>query len=196
VGLVAVALLLGLGGAVQRVRDTTAAGATTTLPPPAERAAGYPRLDRPAPELGLVNQHGEVLTLERLEGRPALVTFAFAHCQTVCPLVVRDALAARDRVADLEPVVVVVTLDPWRDTPARLPYVAEKWGLDGAAHVLSGGVADVNATLDRWNVARARDPLDGEITHPRLVYLVNGAGEIVYAVNGGVELIARLAHGL
>jgi len=39
---------------------------------------------------------------------------------------------------------------------------------------------------------RARDTKTGDIVNPRLVYLVDGEGMIVYAVTGGVDQMAEL----
>jgi len=89
---------------------------------------------------------------------------------------------------------VVITLDPWRDTPARLPHLARQWGLEGVGHVLGGSVEQVEAALDGWSVARRRDPRTGEITHPALVFLVDAGGRIAYASNGSPEAIAELAR--
>ena len=156
----------------------------------------YPRLDRPAPALGLVDQRGDTVALERLRGRPVLVTFAYAHCETVCPIVVQEVLRARRRLAALDPAVLVVTLDPWRDTPARLPSIAAQWQLPEGALVLSGAVRSVEATLDRWAVARTRDARTGEVTHPNLVYLVDQTGTIAYATTGEADMIEQLLKRL
>lgn len=57
------------------------------------------------------------------------------------------AVALRVRGAS-EPVMIVLTLDPWRDTPARLPALASAWGLGPDAYLLSGEVVEVEAALD------------------------------------------------
>jgi protein SCO1/2 len=156
----------------------------------------YPRLDRPAPALGLVDQLGDTITLKQLRGRPVLITFAYAHCETVCPFVVHEVLRARARLAALDPAVVVITLDPWRDTPARLPAIAAQWQLPDGALVLSGDVASVAAELDRWSVPRARETRTGEVTHANLVYVVNRNGMIAFATTGDAEAIEQLVRRL
>jgi protein SCO1/2 len=155
-----------------------------------------PRLDRPAPALALVDQRGERIGLERFRSRPLLVAFAYAHCTTVCPLIVHDALEAQRRLAPVRASLVVVTLDPWRDTPDRLPAMAEAWRLGPDAYVASGDTSVVERTLDAWSVPRARDMQSGDVTHPALIYLVDGAGRIRYAVPGNPELIVTLAARL
>ncbi len=157
-----------------------------------------PRLDRPAPPLNLVDQRGERVTLARFQGRPVLLTFAYAHCETVCPLVVHDVLRAQELAGDVAPVAVIVTLDPWRDTPSRLAAIAERWRLPADGFVASGDTSAVTATLDRWSLARQRDLRTGEVAHATLVYLIARDGRIAYAVSGavGAAALANLAQRL
>ena len=146
------------------------------------------RVNDPAPALALVNQAGEEVTLARFGRRPGLVTFAYAHCETVCPVVVHDVLSAREREPAADAAVLIVTLDPWRDTPARLPTVAAAWGATGDAHVLSGAPEAVEEVLTRWRIPRTRNAQTGDVTHPSVVYVVKD-GRIRYAFPGGEEAI-------
>lgn len=192
--------------------------ASLRLPPPA-LAAGlganggeplpetYPRLDRPWPRTeGLVDQHGAAFALQSLGGRPAFVAFAFGHCATICPVVVRSSLEARrveqasrpagsDRTAGRDRTVVVFTLDPWRDTPSRLAALAERYGLDPARDFMVGGDPDaVTAALDAFGMAHQRDPRTGDIVHPPLVYVVQSDGTLAYASTGATHHLVQLAQ--
>lgn len=200
----AVLLLVPLAGAawvgsrVARARRVEAAAALSTLP--AELPAHYPRRVKPAPALGLVDQRGERVALEDLAGRPVLMTFAFAHCRTICPVVVRTVRTAAAELAELEPAVVVVTLDPWRDTPSSLPTLYGSWELASVprAHVLSGEVAEVLGVLDAWEMPHERDPRTGDVAHPALVHVLAPDGTLGYSFNGPpvgwvVEAARRLA---
>jgi len=177
----------GAGGVAARValasRAAAAFSPATAVEPLPE---GYLRGVDPAPELGLVDQRGERLTVASLGGRPAVVLFAYAHCTNVCPMLVAtihrtyasfSALPAAER-----PRLVVVTLDPWRDTPRSLPTLAAGWGLDRipGAVVLSGEVAEVQAVWSRWGIEAERDPASGQITHPALVFVVDSSGRLAY----------------
>jgi protein SCO1/2 len=197
-----VAVIVGVGAAAVRVVSASARS-VAQLPAGSLPPETYPRLDREAPALGLVDQRGQTLDLAQLRGRPVLVTFAFGHCETVCPLVVRQALESRslerERVGDDDsrvPRLVVVTLDPWRDTPARLHHVARHWKLADEDFVLSGEVGEVNSVLDAWNVARERDPATGNVVHPALVYVLDASGRIAYAANGEPATLAELLRRL
>lgn len=155
----------------------------------------YPRLDRPWPEAtGLVDHRSRPFDRTSLGDGPALVTFAFGHCQTLCPAVVHQARATRLELEEAWP-IVVLTLDPWRDTPSRLMALVEQFGLDpDRDFVVSGGVDDVNRALDGWGVPRQRDETTGDVVHPGLVYLVGSNGEVAYASTGGVRQLVSLAR--
>ena len=190
-----IVLVVGAATRVQHARVLAfPAGTEDQVPPPT-----YPRLDRPAPALRLLSHDGTERDLESLAGSPVLVTFAFAHCETVCPLVVKHVLTAQDMLAQtgIAVNILIITLDPWRDTPSRLPSMAASWGLPAeGAWVLGGAVDDVEAVLDAWDVPRSRDLSTGEVTHPSLVYVIDRSGRIAFAVTGGAAAIASLVERL
>ena len=149
-------------------------------------------MDQAAPPLRLVDQLGATLDLRDLAGQPVVVTFAFGHCETVCPTIVRGLLAGRERLGVAAPALLIVTLDPWRDTPARLPAMAEAWGLPAGAHVLSGGIEEVENTLTAWKVPRVRNEATGDLIHPSVAYLVGPDGRIQARFNGSSEALVRV----
>lgn len=158
----------------------------------------YPRLDRNWPAMdGLVDQSGRPFSRGSLGGRRAMVTFAYAHCTTVCPLLVQGALEAREELrGEVDLAVVALTLDPWRDTPARLPDMAARWSLQDGDVVLGGGVEAVEAALSAWGVPRERDERTGEVSHPSLTFLVEGDGTVAYATSGAASQLVALARRL
>lgn len=186
-------VLAGGGAAAWRVAAAVPAEAARLAPPSADWIV---RLEGPAPPLRLTDQNGTAFDLADLAGRPVLVVFAFAHCRTVCPLLVRDALAAQRAAGEVAPAVVVVTLDPWRDTPARLPHIARAWGLGDDAWALSGPVDEVESALDAWEIGRARDPRDGDVVHAPRVFVVDHGGRLAYATPGGADTLVELVRGL
>lgn len=157
----------------------------------------YPRIDRSWPGTpGLVDQHGNPFVLESLDGRRAFVAFAFGHCTTICPVVVRNSLQAR-QAASRDMSIVALTLDPWRDTPSRLPSLAERYGLDPARDFLVGGAPEaVTAVLNAFNMSHRRDPRTGDIIHPSLVYLAEADGTLAYASTGATTHLVQLAARL
>ncbi len=193
-GMVAALVVAGGWSVAARVRDAGREPFSTG----AERdiATQLTRLHDIPPAMALTDQSGRGVTLEQFRGRPVVVAFAFAHCQTVCPLIVADVLAAQQRLEDVRPVVLLVTLDPWRDTPSRLRSIAEQWGLQSDAHVLSGPPEIVERTLNAWRVPRVRNLRTGDLTHPPIVYVIGADGRIAYAVGGNAAAITAAVRGL
>ncbi len=152
---------------------------------------------RPAPDFALVDQRGDAVSLAALRGKTVILTFAFAHCATVCPGLVaqvKRALAQTDRDTTR---AVLITLDPWRDTPSALPTLAQRWALPDEALLLSGPVAEVVRTLDAYAVPYKRDEATGDVQHPALVCVLDAEGRIAFVFNNPpvdwlVSAVARL----
>jgi len=193
VGSVAAVVLLGVWTAGVRVRT---AGLEPFATGNADVAAQLTRVHDIPAALALTDQRGAEVTLDRFRGRPVLVTFAYAHCETVCPRIVSDVLDAGRLAGQPDPAVLIVTLDPWRDTPSRLPAVAEAWALGETAHVLSGEPDRVERTLNAWRVPRVRNERTGAIAHPTVVYVIDREGRIAYVVSGGAGTIAAAVGAL
>ena len=103
---------------------------------------------------------------------------------------------AQARLTDDAPIVLIVTLDPWRDTPARLPAIASAWKLPPEVHVLSGEPDQVERTLNAWRIPRARNERTGDLSHPSLVYVIDPGGRIAYALTGHVDQIVAAVRAL
>ena len=142
----------------------------------------YPRQTAVAPELGLVDQHGRRISLASFRGRPVVLTFVFGHCQTLCPLVVETIKRAQPGAAPSE--VLLVTLDPWRDTPSALPAMARQWKIPENFHVLSSKSADAVLSVARaYQVPFERNETSGDIVHPGLVFLIDAENRLAYTFN-------------
>ena len=79
--------------------------------------------------------------------------------------------------------MALVTLDPWRDTPAALPELSSRWSLPAGSKVLSGDPGAVCRLLDSLGVARERDLKNGDVSHVPLVMIVDARGRIAYRFN-------------
>jgi protein SCO1/2 len=193
---IGLAVVAGLGAAARLVAEVRGEpfSVRTGANLAEEVAAG--RVDDPVPGLRLVDQHGDSLSLDRFRGRPVVVTFGYGHCETVCPLTVRAARDAVRRLADRGAALVIVTLDPWRDTPARLPYLADGWELTQGMHLVGGDVAAVERTLSAWRMPRVRNEATGDLSHPAIVYVVSPAGRLAYALGPDSDAIVEAIRAL
>lgn len=79
---------------------------------------------RPVPEFTLTDDSGATFDRSRLKNRWSLLFFGFTHCPDVCPTTLGTLAQAEKQLADLpaglRPQVVLVSVDPQRDTPQQL----------------------------------------------------------------------------
>lgn len=162
--------------------------ARASAPGPAESVvpSGTPvRVKRDAPVVSLIDQYGKRTAFADLRGQTVLVTFAFGHCTTVCPAIVSGLQAARRTARRPEVRLVVITMDPWRDTPERLAMLVDHWELAPGDRVLSGDVAEVERALDALGVSRTRDQTTGDIVHTATAMILDTRGQIAWRIDGG-----------
>jgi protein SCO1/2 len=115
--------------------------------PPATQAAAVYREPRELPAFSLVAHDGTPFDATRLKDRWTVVFFGFTNCPDVCPATLAQLVAVRRRLADLpaaqQPHVVMISVDPKRDTPERLaryvPYFDPSFvGATGTPEAVEG----------------------------------------------------------
>ena len=84
--------------------------------------AAATRLDRPRPlpEVQLLDQNGDRFGRSGFEGRWHLLFFGFTHCPDICPNTLGLLKQVRRALDEPRLRIVFISLDPKRDTPARL----------------------------------------------------------------------------
>jgi protein SCO1/2 len=85
------------------------------------------------PDFALMERTGRTVTRADLLGKVWLATFIYTECTETCPL--QSAQVARLQAefgAQPDLVLVSITVDPERDTPAILRAYAERYGADPA----------------------------------------------------------------
>jgi len=194
VGLFAATVVAGVAGVGARVSGWPES--SFSVGSEREIVSALTRINDETPAFALPDQRGETISLDRFRGRPVLVTFAYGHCETVCPIVVGDVLTAQRQLVDRSAVVVIITLDPWRDTPSRLASIATDWHMGSDTHLLSGAPPVVERALNAWRVPRVRNEKTGDLSHPSVVYVIGPDGRIAYVVQGNAEAIAAAVRAL
>lgn len=88
----------------------------------------------PLPEFSLLSQTGDVVTSDTFRNRWNLVFFGFTHCPDICPATMQILAAARNELAasgqDPLPRIVLVSVDPERDTPELMGTYVDYFGDD------------------------------------------------------------------
>lgn len=116
---IAIAIVLAVAAGVAGAWLAAHLGAPQ--PPEQARVLTTPR---PVPAVPAIDQAGQPFGPEALRGRWTMVFFGFTHCPDICPATLQVLAGARQLLDDLPPeempAVVMISVDPGRDTPERL----------------------------------------------------------------------------
>jgi len=143
------------------------------------------------------NQHGEVQPLGSLAGRVQVISMVYTNCSYTCPRILADMKRIEAEVYDTERLgLVLVSIDPERDTPDRLRHFAEATRLDPEAWtLLSGSDGDILELAVLLGI-KYRAEGDGEFAHSNAMLVLNPAGEVVYRQLGLGEDLAPMLDAI
>lgn len=140
------------------------------------RELGFYRFDAPRliRDFSLVDHKGAPVGLDELRGRWSLLFFGFTTCPDICPTTLSVLNDVVSRI-DNPPQVVMVSVDPERDTPDRLAsYVP---AFNSTFRGFTGEPDEIVALATQLNVAfgRVPGPLLGtyQVSHTASIILVN-----------------------
>lgn len=153
---------------------------------------------RPLPPLALVDQDNRPFGVDRLRGSWSFVFFGFTSCPDACPITMTALAQTRKLLADLpeqaRPQVVMISVDPERDTPERLATYVKAF--DPAFLGATGAKSAIDEFAQRMGVLVATRPLDGDnytVDHSNSVFLVDpdGALRALFSAPHTPKLIAE-----
>jgi protein SCO1/2 len=132
-------------------------------------------------EAALTDQAGRHQGLDVYRGSPVLVTLFYASCPATCPLII-DTLRATERGLAPEQRsrlrVLMISIDPERDTPAALRQLVEARRIDTTRWTLARAddetIRDIAALLG----VQYRKLPSGEFNHSTVITLLSAQGEI------------------
>ena len=133
-------------------------------------------------EARLTNQDGQSLGLDVHRGHPVLVTMFYSSCQATCPLIV-DTLRATERelgtAQRTQLRVLMISIDPQRDTAAVLRELADTRHIDTGRWTLARGDASTVRTIAALLNVQYRQLPNGDFNHSTAIVLLSPAGEIL-----------------
>jgi protein SCO1/2 len=170
----AVCVVAALGAATALSRDSGRGTQAATAGLRGDIAWAAAKKSAPAIELG--DESGRSFSLSSERGRVILLTFLDSRCRALCPLESRMlAQVVRSLPAADRPDVVVVSVDPARDTAASIRHA--KRDLIGPRRVtwLVGSRARLARVWRAYGVQVKLVP--GDIEHTSVVYLIDRRGD-------------------
>ena len=168
------------------------AGATTVWFIESHEQAQAPQqtglLATPSPlggSFSLTDQNGKAVTEKSWPGKYLLIYFGYTYCPDACPtelLVMGQALdqLKEDQSAKIQP--LFITVDPARDTPAKLAEYVPAFYPTLAG--LTGSEAEIATAAKAYKVYYAKSDAaqssnDYVMDHSSYVYLVNPQGQTI-----------------
>ena len=147
------------------------------------RANGLFLFDTPRDvgDFSLTDHRGLSFTRDDLTDRWTLIFFGFTHCPDICPTTMAELAELKSQLADTEASdarVVMVSVDPARDTPDRLAQYVPYFNPDFIG--VTGEFADILSVAQRLNAPfrKVSEPDGGyQMEHSANVMLMNPRGD-------------------
>ncbi|HEY4810733.1 MAG TPA: SCO family protein [Solirubrobacteraceae bacterium] len=132
-----------------------------------------------APAIHLRNYLGQPVTLSQYRGKAVLVTFLYANCPDVCPLIASNLRVALNmlgkRASQVQ--VIAVSVDPRGDTRANVARFVREHEMVGRMQYLIGSAGELAPTWAAWHVGSTREVGQPElVAHSALVYGITASG--------------------
>lgn len=138
---------------------------------------------RPAADLTLTTQDGKEFRLSRERGKVVALWFGYTFCPDVCPTTLAELVQAQQALGkDAGRIrIVLVTVDPERDTPARLREYVKAFG--GSFTAVTGPPERLARARKAYGVVAEKRVVPGTsatylIDHSAFVYVVDPAGQL------------------
>lgn len=137
----------------------------------------------PAANVVLTDDRGQTWSLAEQRGTPVVLTFGFTHCADTCPetLAKLAHLAEKMQDAAKRPEIVMVSVDPQRDTPAVLHAFVTRFppGVVG----LTGTPAQIDAVKAAYHVWSQKVPGphgrgNYDVAHSAVMFFIDAGGRV------------------
>src|SRR5579863_6920882 len=175
VAIIATAALAGCGSSspAQPSMSSTANAAAEANP---NLDLGTSLNSQPAPEISLVNQFGQPMSLSQFRGKVVLLGFEDSECTTVCPLTTQSMVLAKELLGKAGSSVQLLGVDANPDAIAvsnvlaysRVHAMVNQWDF------LTGSDAQLKAVWKSYNVAVQIE--SGQIDHTPALYVIDQQG--------------------
>lgn len=169
-------------------------------PPPVPSTATVLPATSELPEFSLLDQSGQTIGRDVFEGQWDLLFFGFTQCPDVCPLTLQVLADAQRQLAnagqELLPRIVLVSVDPERDTPDVIrPYV-DHFGDNSLG--ITGSMDELRKLTDSLGIFFEKSGLDEEnytVAHSAVVLLIDPDGRF-HSLFGSPHVAENFVHDL
>lgn len=155
----------------------------------------------PLPDFELTADDGGRFDRDALRGRTSLLFFGFTHCPDICPATLVQLAMARSQLAENVdeaslPDIVLISVDPFRDTPEKLTAYVSSFGpgVRGA----TGNLGELKKIAGAGGIYFSASPGEGgdyNVEHSAAVLVINENAEL-QAVFGAPHSVSHFTADL
>jgi cytochrome oxidase Cu insertion factor (SCO1/SenC/PrrC family) len=159
------------------------AASSTDANPQSAAAMGNPNLDTgtamngiTAPDLHLVNQFGQPMSLSQFRGKVVLLSFEDSECTTVCPLTTQSMVWAKELLGAAGDNVQLLGVDanPTATSVADVMSYSRAHGMVNQWDFLTGSVPQLKAAWKAYDIAVQIE--QGQIDHTPALFVIDQRG--------------------
>jgi protein SCO1 len=151
------------------------------------------------PDITLIDQHGQKISLSSLRGKPVLFDFIYTSCPGPCLLLtslMKSIAIQLGPALGKEARIVSVTVDPEHDHPEQLLAYAKEFRADVKGwSFLTGTPKQIDEVMARFNLFRGREA-DGTVDHVLEFFLVGANGHALLQYIGDKAAPERVASDM
>jgi len=129
-----------------------------------------------APDIKLVNQFGQPMSLSQFRGRVVILAFSDSECTTVCPLTTESMVLAKELLGKAGDSVQLLGVDANPDATKVSDVMAysRAHGMVNQWDFLTGSPAQLKAVWKAYNIEVQIEA--GQIDHTPALYVINSRG--------------------
>ena len=181
----ACSLAVAAGLAAVGCASSSSAPASSAMSAANQAAMRNPNLDlgsslygERAPDIKLVNQFGQPMSLSQFRGRVVVLAFSDSECTTVCPLTTQSMVLAKELLGKAGDSVQLLGVDANPDATKVSDVMAysRAHGMVNQWDFLTGSSAQLKAVWKAYNIEVQIEA--GQIDHTPALYVINQQGTL------------------
>ncbi len=152
------------------------------------------------PQFSLLDQSGNPVGADTFRGRWDLVFFGFTNCPDICPTTLQVLASAKRQLVEAgskTPLrIVLVSVDPERDTPELLGNYVDHFGKDNLG--VTGELSELTKLTAALGIYFEKTPAEGGnygVDHTAAVLVINPHGQFS-ALFSAPHVVSSFVHDL
>ena len=153
---------------------------------------------KPAPDIKLVNQFGQPMSLSQFRGRVVMLSFEDSECTTVCPLTTQSMVLAKEMLGKAGSSVQLLGVDANPDAiqVSDVMDYSRVHGMINQWDFLTGSLPQLKSAWKAYDVAVQIE--SGQIDHTPALYVIDQQGRLqkVYLTQMAYSSVTQSAQVL